>query len=196
MIAAFDLASATGWAVTRPPYRCMPTPIELAAGAVPPVREHGHIVIKNNQRQPFGKFLLDYEIWFRKFFDQYPDLEGIIYEMPFSTMSQFSSRLLLSLSSVVEQLAYRRNIPILGRHRPNDVKKHATGKGNAKKHHMVSAALAVGWEPKTEDEADALWILDYGIAKLPTSMKGIGNDISPTSAANGRSESTRRRALV
>ena len=40
------------------------------------------------------------------------------------------------------------------------IKKHATGKGNAGKPEMVAAAQARGWDPKDDNEADALWLLD------------------------------------
>jgi len=40
------------------------------------------------------------------------------------------------------------------------IKKHATGKGNASKEGMVVAAIENGWQPKDDNEADALWLLD------------------------------------
>ena len=41
------------------------------------------------------------------------------------------------------------------------IKRHATGKGNAPKPAMIAAARARGWTPANDNEADALWILDY-----------------------------------
>jgi Holliday junction resolvasome RuvABC endonuclease subunit len=41
------------------------------------------------------------------------------------------------------------------------VKKHATGKGNANKEAMLAAAIARGWKPVDDNEADALFILDW-----------------------------------
>lgn len=43
------------------------------------------------------------------------------------------------------------------------LKKYATGSGNADKETMVGMAIARGWEPETDDEADALWVLDWGL---------------------------------
>jgi Holliday junction resolvasome RuvABC endonuclease subunit len=40
------------------------------------------------------------------------------------------------------------------------IKKHATGKGNADKAAMISAAVNRGWNPKDDNQADALWLLD------------------------------------
>lgn len=41
------------------------------------------------------------------------------------------------------------------------IKKHATGKGNANKAAMIEAAKLRGWHPEDDNEADALWLLDY-----------------------------------
>lgn len=43
------------------------------------------------------------------------------------------------------------------------IKKHATGKGNANKSLMMAAAKDRGWNPEDNNEADALWLLDYTI---------------------------------
>ena len=50
-----------------------------------------------------------------------------------------------------------------------NVKTHALGKGKRSKRDkeaMVKAAIAAGWAPGGDDEADALWILDYAMACL------------------------------
>lgn len=41
------------------------------------------------------------------------------------------------------------------------IKKHATGKGNADKAMMIENAIGRGWAPADDNEADALWLLDY-----------------------------------
>lgn len=41
------------------------------------------------------------------------------------------------------------------------IKKHATGKGNAPKEAMIAAAVARGFAPADDNEADALALLDY-----------------------------------
>lgn len=43
------------------------------------------------------------------------------------------------------------------------IKKHATGKGNAKKDAMIAAAVAMGHQPADDNEADALCLLDYAL---------------------------------
>ncbi len=43
------------------------------------------------------------------------------------------------------------------------LKKFATGRGNASKNDMIAAAKARGWEPQDDNEADALFLLDFAI---------------------------------
>ena len=51
------------------------------------------------------------------------------------------------------------------------IKKHATGKGNASKEMMMeSARTKMGRLPKTDDEADALWLLDKACRDLGYEM--------------------------
>ena len=52
-----------------------------------------------------------------------------------------------------------RDIPYRG-FSPSEIKKHATGRGNANKIQMMDAAFAKGWRPNDDNEADAMWLLD------------------------------------
>lgn len=44
------------------------------------------------------------------------------------------------------------------------IKKHATGKGNAGKQEMIDAAVAAGFSPNDDNEADALHLLSWARA--------------------------------
>lgn len=43
------------------------------------------------------------------------------------------------------------------------IKKHATGKGNASKDEIISAMKMKGFDPKDDNEADALALLDFSL---------------------------------
>lgn len=45
------------------------------------------------------------------------------------------------------------------------VKKHATGSGRAEKKDIIEAAESMGWEPQTDDVADALFVLDMCLSE-------------------------------
>ena len=49
-----------------------------------------------------------------------------------------------------------------------ELKKWATGKGNAGKPRMIEAARARGWEPVDDNEADAQLLLEYSLEILNT----------------------------
>lgn len=46
------------------------------------------------------------------------------------------------------------------------IKRFATGKGNASKDLMVYAAQKKGWNVTDDNEADALWILEYALKEF------------------------------
>lgn len=46
---------------------------------------------------------------------------------------------------------------------PSEIKKFATGKGNAKKQDMINTAIALGYNPEDDNEADAIHL--YNLAK-------------------------------
>jgi len=48
------------------------------------------------------------------------------------------------------------------------IKKHATGKGNTKKDGMIAAARSWGFDPKDDNEADALALLRMRLEQLGT----------------------------
>lgn len=56
---------------------------------------------------------------------------------------------------------------------PSEIKKHATGKGNASKEQMMQAATNRGWSPIDDNHADALWLLDLATKEL--SPQGVAD---------------------
>lgn len=56
-------------------------------------------------------------------------------------------------------VAYR-SVPV------SDIKKFATGKGNANKEAMIAAMVKRGYAPANDDEADALALLHWGLENL------------------------------
>lgn len=45
------------------------------------------------------------------------------------------------------------------------IKRHATGRGNANKEAMMAAIRALGHQPADDNEADALALLDFALAR-------------------------------
>ena len=75
-------------------------------------------------------------------------------------------RVAAQIQAVVECWCIDHGIEYRG-YSPAEVKKHATGKGNAKKDAMMAGAMK-RWKlaAVTEDQADALWLLDLATSEL------------------------------
>ena len=65
-----------------------------------------------------------------------------------------------SMAGICELIAYRREL-FVASVTGSTIKKHATGAGNADKPAVVAAAIARGWAPANDHEADAMWLADY-----------------------------------
>lgn len=81
-------------------------------------------------------------------------------------------RVAAQLQGVIEMWCTDNGVEYRG-YSPAEIKKHATGKGNAGKEQMLEAASNRGWNPETEDECDALWVLDLARRDL-----GIGSGVA------------------
>ena len=68
-------------------------------------------------------------------------------------------RVAAQLQGVIEMWCTDNGVEYRG-YSPTEVKKFATGTGKAQKGAMIEAARRRGWNPSTEDEADALWVLE------------------------------------
>ena len=48
----------------------------------------------------------------------------------------------------------------------SEIKKFATGKGNAKKEEMIKSAINLGFNPKDDNEADAIHLYNLSVSQL------------------------------
>ncbi len=62
----------------------------------------------------------------------------------------------------LQETCDRFNVPYVGLS-VQEIKKHATGKGNASKEDVIAACKIWGFNPKADDEADAIAILRCGM---------------------------------
>lgn len=88
-------------------------------------------------------------------------IDMVVYEAARNAGPKMQGALVVQaeMQGVIKLWCDSRDIPYRG-FSPSEIKKHATGKGNANKAAMVAAAIAKGWNPKDDNEADALWLLD------------------------------------
>jgi len=71
-----------------------------------------------------------------------------------------ATEVLLGMATIVQAWAAEFGVDVTSRH-SSQIKKHALGKGKGTKLAMMLACeKKFGFEPETDDEADALWLLD------------------------------------
>lgn len=93
-------------------------------------------------------------------------IDTVVYEMAHHRGGH-ATRLINGLIAVIEMQCDYWDISCKGYHSAL-IKKHATGKGNAKKPEMYEAALKRNPDRRfiTDDEVDALWLLDLALSEL------------------------------
>ena len=93
-------------------------------------------------------------------------LQRLVFERPVYCKSAAAGETLHGLAAIVMRFAVVHDLP-WSRVAPQSVKKHAVSKGNANKAQMVAAAKEKWPEQEIRDDnqADALWLLDYWFAK-------------------------------
>ena len=145
---ALDLGTTTGWALRTPDRR-----IVSGTQSFKPQRFEGG-----------GMRFLRFVRWL----DELQTLSGGLHQLAFEEVRRHASTdaahayggFLGQLTAWCEQ----RQIPYQGVP-VGTIKKHATGKGNAGKAEMISAAKARGFDPVDDNHADALALLDWAMAQ-------------------------------
>jgi len=148
---AIDAATTTGYALLK------------SSGNI----ETGAVTFKGDS----AKKLTEFRDWLEERLDDIETGIGqIIYEEPAAYMRYNSLRILFGMRGILVTSAAEFNVPVTF-YEPAAVKKHATGKGNAKKPAMLEALLtkpnhcSLWLEKKVDDitddnEVDAIWMLD------------------------------------
>lgn len=138
-ILALDLATLTGWAHSCGESGCQD--FALRRGDSPGMR---YLALGG---------------WLSRVYEDRP-FDLVAYEQP-HYRGGHATEVLAGMVARVQEFTAQHGIEITSRHTA-EVKKHATGKGNANKPEMVAAAVA-RWpadEIIDDNHADALWLLD------------------------------------
>jgi len=144
-IAALDLATTTGHA-------------SIASGVV----TSGIFRCRHKPKEQWGVCFLRFRDWLRDWLDAEKP-EQLWYEEVRRWSSGDAAKAYCGLRAVMLMECELRGILVMGA-AVGTIKKHATGKGNAKKDAMVQAAWdRWGIKTQTDDEADALAILGLAL---------------------------------
>lgn len=94
-------------------------------------------------------------------------LEGITivsYERP-AGMHKGSIMVASEMIGVLKDLCIELSVD-LACYSASEIKKHATGKGNANKDAMIAKAVELGFSPKDDNEADAIHLYNLSLSDL------------------------------
>lgn len=118
----------------------------------------GTVSLKPKRDETFGSKLIKFETFFLNCIKE-NEIEFVAFErpsgrMPAAIMSHSK------LVGIIELNCQKLGIQYCG-YSASEIKKFATGNGNANKQKMIVAAkLKLGYKGKDDNEADALWILE------------------------------------
>lgn len=154
MILALDLATTTGWAETDM-LRIDPERVGLWNLSI----RKGH---PDGER--FGR------AW-AHIASRNPD--AIIYEASINLRNLYAARVAHGLVAIVEAYAYEHRV-VTFHVAPNTLKHWATGNGRADKAAMIETARErYGYSGDSDDEADALHLLQFGLLNCPRLRKYV-----------------------
>lgn len=138
-ILALDIATKTGWKT------------ETSSGVWD---------LKPNRGESEGMRVVRFKAKVRELIDL-EKIELIAYERP-AGMHKASIMVASEMVGVLKDLCIEKNVD-LACYSANEIKKFATGKGNANKESMIKSAIEKGFNPKDDNEADAIHL--YFLAK-------------------------------
>jgi len=105
-----------------------------------------------------GARYIKYEAWLNKF----DGVELVVYEAVMAHSSVYAGHMYGAYLAEIQKFAQKTGAAYIGLH-VGAIKKHWTGKGNAKKEAMMKEAWKRGYNVKDDNQADALAILDLGV---------------------------------
>jgi len=142
---ALDLGTTTGWALN-------------ASGLI----TSGTVSFRPNRYDGGGMRYLRFQNWLTEMDRLSGPIATIWYEEVRRHAGTDAAHVYGGLMATLTAWAEQQGIPYQGVP-VGTIKKHATGKGNANKAAMISAAQARGYSPADDNEADAIAILHWAI---------------------------------
>jgi Holliday junction resolvasome RuvABC endonuclease subunit len=147
-ILALDLGTSTGWAARS------------SSGLI----TSGTIDLKPSRYEGGGMRFLRFANWLSDMHKLAGPIDAIYFEEVRRHAGTDAAHVYGGLMATLTSWAEMRHIPYQGVP-VGTIKRHATGKGNAPKEAMITAAQARGFRPATHDEADALALLNWAICE-------------------------------
>jgi Holliday junction resolvasome RuvABC endonuclease subunit len=143
---ALDLGQKTGWAV-----RCRD-------GSICSGTER----LKPNARQSAGDVLHWFRYWLQGLHKTFDQFDVVLFESVAAHKGAAAAHWFGAFWGVLNLWCYERGLIPEGVS-VTQIKKDATGRGNASKEEVVDAMRSLGFDPGDDNEADALALLNWGL---------------------------------
>lgn len=147
-ILALDLGTKTGWAV----------------GGLTLPTTSGVMDFKGSRFQGGGMRFLRFRTEIAKLIEGF-SVEMVAFEEVRRHLGTDAAHVYGGFKAMLSAYCEEHKIAYQG-YTPGQIKKHATGKGNAKKPAMISAAEARGFAPADDNEADAICLLALAVEDM------------------------------
>lgn len=147
-ILALDLGTKTGWAIRD------------TTGAI----TSGTISFKQQRFEGGGMVYLRFKQWLTETKNAVSTIDSIYFEEVRRHLGTDAAHAYGGFMAHLTAWAEHHNIPYQGI-AVGTIKKHITGKGNASKQEVIAAITVKGFNPKDDNEADALALLDLALTK-------------------------------
>ena len=103
------------------------------------------------------------------------DIREIYFERVFGHVGTEAAHIYGGFMYTLGTVCLEKNIPCMG-FTVQAIKKFMTGKSNANKEEMIAAAKARGFNPQTDDEADAIAIMLLALHNLTLKNKNVPHE--------------------
>ena len=108
-------------------------------------------------KEKFGARFHEFRTWLLKIIEKH-NIDAIYFERVHGHKGVEAAHCYGGFMYMLASVCFQRNIPCNGL-KVQEIKKFMTGKGNATKDEMIAAAKRKGFNPETDDEADAIAIM-------------------------------------
>ncbi len=125
-------------------------------------------------KRKFGRRFLEFRNWLLQMIAVH-DIREIYFERVFGHLGTEAAHCYGGFMYTLATVCLEKNIPCMG-FTVQTIKKFMTGKGNANKEEMIAAAKARGFNPQTDDEADAIAIMLLALNNLTLKNKNVPHE--------------------
>lgn len=112
-------------------------------------------------KEKFGARFYEFRKWLLKIIERH-DIKAVFFERVYGHKGTEAAHCYGGFMYTLASVCLQHNIPCIGL-TVQEIKKFMTEKGNATKDEMIAAAKRKGFDPETDDEADAIAIMLFAI---------------------------------